>query len=194
MDYFKYLSNIYGVNHFDADAAFRDILRFYMGRVPDLRELGQYVGTVLYEAADYVDKIANPKLITWSIDGKRVDRAWLSLIERKVITDLIKKFGIIRIAYKGGDWLDHYASLYLISDPGIACIITVTNQTAYAIYKYGGDNVKRYFPGLIGEDEILFGATWFTEIQGGSDLGSNETKAWKEGDTWVLDGDKKIFC
>lgn len=70
----------------------------------------------------------------------------------------------------------------------------MTNQTAYAIYKYGGAEVKHYLPGLIGEDELLLGATWFTEIQGGSDLGANETRAWKEGDNWVLDGDKKYFA
>ena len=195
MDYYKYLSNIYGVNHYEADHGFRDILRFFMGREPELSDLGRYVGTTLYEAADYVDKVANPRLITWSINGKRVDRVWLSPVERMVLNELIKRYGVIRVAYRGGDWLDHYSSLYLISDPGIACIITVTNQTAYAIYKYGEHEVQSYFPGLIGEaKEILFGATWFTEIQGGSDLGSNETKAWLEGDTWLLDGDKKYFA
>ncbi len=194
MDYYKYLTNIYGLNHYEADEGFRDILKFYTGQEPDLYELGKYVGTTLYEAADYVDKIASPHLITWSIDGERVDRIWMSPIERQVIIDLIQKFGVIKVAYKGGNWLDHYASVYLISDPGIACIITVTNQTAYAVYKYGDNNVLKFLAGLIGEDGILLGATWFTEIQGGSDLGANETQAWQEGGTWILDGDKKYFA
>lgn len=90
-----------------------------------------------------------------------------------------------------GDWYRHYASIYLIADPGLACILTVTNQTAYALYKYGSDELKKYVPQLIGEREpLMFGATWFTEIQGGSDLGANTTEAYYNGKNWVLNGDK----
>ena len=194
MDYYKYISNIYGLNHFEADKAIRDIVKYYLGRDFDLNELGEYAGTVLYEAADYIDKIARPHLLTWGINGDRVDRVWLSPIERMVLRDLIKRFGILKYAYRGGSWLEHYASIYLVSDPGIACILTVTNQTAYAIYKYGGEDVSKFFEGLIGEGDLLFGATWFTEIQGGSDLGANETRAWMEGGKWYLEGDKKYFA
>ena len=70
----------------------------------------------------------------------------------------------------------------------------MTNQTAYALFKYGNKHQKKLIPGLIGlyPDET-YGATWFTEIQGGSDLGANLVSARQTGNAWVLDGDTKYF-
>ncbi|MEM3632323.1 MAG: hypothetical protein QXY52_05735, partial [Conexivisphaerales archaeon] len=134
-DAYIHLSNSYGKNHFLVDKPLQLILRYFTGRVPDLSSLGSYAGKELYEVADYVDKLANPKLIMWSINGERVDEVWLAPSERLVLDTLFKKFKVNRPQYRDGTWFDHYASIYLISDPGIACILTVTNQTAYALYK-----------------------------------------------------------
>ncbi|MEM3701349.1 MAG: acyl-CoA dehydrogenase family protein, partial [Conexivisphaerales archaeon] len=38
------------------------------------------------------------------------------------------------------------------------------------------------------------GATWFTELQGGSDLGANTVQATNEGYFWRLNGDTKYFA
>ncbi|WP_243675584.1 hypothetical protein [Vulcanisaeta distributa] len=35
---------------------------------------------------------------------------------------------------------------FLVSDPGLYCIITITIQTAYALYKYGNDELRKYVP------------------------------------------------
>ncbi|MEM3214058.1 MAG: acyl-CoA dehydrogenase family protein [Conexivisphaerales archaeon] len=194
-DAYIHLSNSYGKNHFLVDKPLQLILRYFTGRVPDLSSLGSYAGKELYEVADYVDKLANPKLIMWSINGERVDEVWLAPSERLVLDTLFKKFKVNRPQYRDGTWFDHYASIYLISDPGIACILTVTNQTAYALYKYGNEAQKKLIDGMIGElDTITQGATWFTELQGGSDLGANTVQATNEGYFWRLNGDTKYFA
>jgi len=103
----------------------------------------------------------------------------------------LKDYSVNKSPYKEEDWYKHFASIYLISDPGIACIITVTNQVAHVLYKYGEQELKKYIPHLIGDIEpIMYGATWFTEIQGGSDLGANKTEAFYEGKEWHINGEK----
>jgi hypothetical protein len=194
-DAYTYLSNSYGKNHFEIDKPFQVILQYFLGRVPELSRLGSFTGKELYEAADYTDKVAHPKHIMWSINGERVDDVWLNPAERWVLEKLFKDFGVNKPPYRGKTWLDHYASIYLISDPGIACIITVTNQTAYALYKYGDEELRKHIPSLIGEtNAITYGATWFTEIQGGNDLGANLVEAFRDDTTWRVDGDTKYFA
>ena len=191
---YRHLSNAYGKNHFEVDKPFQSILGHFTGKVSDLSSLGSFVGMELYEVADYVDKTGEPKLITWSIGGERVDEVWLDPSERRVLQRLMTEFGVNRPPYRGGTWFDHYASIYLISDPGIACILTVTNQTAYALHKYGNQEQKKLVPALIGESGVSYGATWFTETQGGSDLGANLVESQQEGGVWRISGDTKYFA
>ena len=192
---YGHLSNSYGRNHFEIDKPFQVVLEYFLGRIPDLSSLGSFAGNELYEVADYVDKTAAPKQIMWSINGERVNDVWLAPSERRVLERLFKEFAVNKLPYRGGTWLEHYAAIYLISDPGIACILTVTNQTAYALYKYGTEEQKKFIPSLIGEaDTVRYGATWFTELQGGSDLGANLVEASGRKDKWHLEGDTKYFA
>ncbi len=172
------------------------MLKYFANETLNLKSLGEYVGNELYETAQYVDQFAEPKLVTWGINGERVDEAWLAPSERTALEKLLHEFGVNRSPYKqGGNWFEHYASIYLIADPGIACVITLTNQTAYALFKYGNEEQKKAIPYLIGEaPPQKFGATWFTEIQGGSDLGANKVEATKKGDDWTINGDTKYFA
>jgi hypothetical protein len=194
-EFYGHLSNSYGKNHFEVDKPFQLILRYFTGKTPDLHNLGAFAGRELYEVADYVDKVARPRLVTWSINGERVDGVWLDPAQRQALERLFKEFGVNRPPYRGGTWFDHYASVYLISDPGIACILTVTNQTAYALYKYGDKKQKDLVKGLIGESStVSYGATWFTELQGGSDLGANLVEATQDNGAWRITGDTKYFA
>jgi len=194
-DAYSYLSNAYGKNHFEIDKPLQIILEYFTNKKQNFNELGNFVGKELYEVSDYVDKKGNPRHIMWSINDERVDSVWLDPSERWAIKKLIKDYGVNKYPYREKNWHKHYAAIYLISDPGIACIITVTNQTAYALYKYADNELKAYIPNLIGESEkIMFGATWFTEIQGGSDLGANTTLANFDGNKWLLKGDTKYFA
>jgi len=191
---FGYESSAYGLNHYSIDTPFRTVLN-YFGYNADLSSLGRFAGGELYEIADYVDKIARPRQVYWAVDGERVDRVWLDPGERYALEKLVKEFEVNKRPYSEADWFHYFSSIYLIGDPGISCILTVTNQTAFAIFKYGNEKVKKFLPGLIGQDkELKFGATWFTELQGGSDLGANRLEAKQKGDAWLLNGDTKYFA
>lgn len=93
--------------------------------------------------------------------------------------------------YQGGSWLHHFTLGYLLADPGLYCTLIVTNQTAYAIYKYAPEHkawLQKLFTGQ------AWGATWMTETQGGSDLGANRTLAVQEEGVWRLYGEDKYFA
>jgi acyl-CoA dehydrogenase len=91
--------------------------------------------------------------------------------------------------------LPAYELLYLVSffDPGLACPYTVSLSTAAPLAKYGDAALKeRFLPKLLEKSGNGWqGATWMTEIKGGSDLGGAvETVARRADDAWQLTGDK----
>ena len=96
-----------------------------------------------------------------------------------------------RPPYEGGSWHHHFTLGYLLADPGLYCTLIVTNQTAYAIYKYAPDQ-NHWLGGLLSGS--AWGATWMTETQGGSDLGANTTIAVRGEDGWRLYGKEKYFA
>ncbi len=150
-DTYSYISSIYGKNHYDIDRPFQEILDFYLGKHLNLSPLGAYAGKDLYETTDYIDKVSPPLQKMWSIDGERIDSVLISPMEKHVLEKLIHEYGISRPYFHGKSIMEHYAMGYLVADPGIYCILTLTHQTAYALHKYAPDNQKDYVPGLIGD-------------------------------------------
>ena len=65
--------------------------------------------------------------------------------------------------------------IYAISfyDPGVRCPYTVTLGTTVPLAKYGGAELqKQFLQQLLRKDDSAWqGATWMTEIEGGSDFG-----------------------
>ncbi len=179
----------YGLNHYLVDHSLQGILASHRVDHSILEPLGAYAGRDVYEAAYNGDLRSSPLLANWSITGEQVDVALLDPLERRVLEDLVTVYGVNRHPFEGRPWHLHYASLYLVGDGGIGCILTITIQTAHAVYKYGGEH-RSLYRGLAGIDEPLWGATWFTEAQGGSDLGANQTTAMNTGDVWKLTGYK----
>jgi len=188
----EYVSPAYGINHYTVDKPYRLLLRYYTGEEPDFKDLGGYVGSRVYEVAYRVDRLSEPVLVNWSYLGENPDIVWLDPMERVVLEDLVSRFGVNRHPFEGRSWHHHYAGIYLVGDPGLSCILTITIQTAYALYKYGDERIRDYYMGLAGiKEPLLWGATWFTEVQGGSDLGANTTTAVEApGGLWRLSGYK----
>jgi Acyl-CoA dehydrogenases len=185
------LSLAYGLNHYIVDSPLRDVLKAYLGFEPDLRALGELAGRELYEVAYRVDRLSEPVLVTWGVKGDRVDSVWLDPAERLLLEKLMWDIGVNRYPFTGGSWHEHYASLNVIGDPGVSCILTIAIQTAYTLEKYALEPVKSYYRNLAGLSRpLMFGATWFTEIQGGSDLGANTTIARESEGVWRLNGYK----
>lgn len=182
------LSYAYGTNHFSQDIVLQDILRHFWPQFEaheaDLTRFGAIAGREVYETVYHVDHDAPPVLVQHNLDGKRIDRARLSPSHLA----LLKALAFInRPPYEGDSWHHHFAYGYLIGDPGLYCVLTITNQVAYAIHKYAPEFAEWKEALLSGR---AFGATWMTEVQGGSDLGANQTTARFDGEVWRLSGDK----
>ena len=182
------ISYAYGTNHFDRDPDLAAVLGAFWKDFPahrdELHRFGAFAGEDVYETVYHVDHEAAPVLVTHDLDGRRVDRARLSPAERVVLQAAAH---VNRPPYEGGSWHHHFALGYLIGDPGLYCVLTITNQTVYGIHKYAPEHAAAKEAMLDGK---AFGATWMTEIQGGSDLGANITVARKDGDVWRLTGEK----
>ncbi len=182
---------VYGRNVYDLDVGLKDVLKSYMGVEPDLRGFGNYVSTELLEVIDFVDKYGRPQPVYWNLNGERIDDIWVSPELRRELDKIIAFYGVNRPPIHEGDWLSHMAHLYLIGDAGVECILTVTIQTAFAIYKYGDSEMKHISSHMFGDElPVYYGATWFSEVNAGSDLGSIETIAKYENGVWRLYGVK----
>lgn len=103
--------------------------------------------------------------------------------------------GVLWRVFEEDSLLPAYLGIYVTSfyDPGLSCPYTVSLATIAPLSKYGDPELqKRFLPPLLRRDESVWqGATWMTEIKGGSDLGAAvETVARPAGTHWLLTGDK----
>ena len=152
----------------------------------------------------------------WEREGKRisaaVDRAgtpWLRMFDSvgKRVDEILYPpdyWQMLRLGYQAGvvwrvfaehSLIPHYLLGYLTSfyDAGLYCPYTVSLSTAVPLAKYGTEAVKaRFLPAMLRRDETVWqGATWMTEVGGGSDLGASvQTIAVQAEDCWYLSGDK----
>ena len=188
----EYQSYAYGKNHWLLEPDLGPVLRQYWpdmaAHEAELERFGVLAGGRAYEVADWVDRAASPELVMYDLDGQRVDRARLDPAHAGLLRELAF---INRPPYEGGSWRHHFALGYLLADTGLYCSLIVTNQTAYAIYKYAPEHSGWLEPLLSGQ---VWGATWMTEIHGGSDLGANRTIACQEAGGWRLYGEDKYFA
>jgi acyl-CoA dehydrogenase len=141
-----------------------------------------------------IDRAGTPWLRMFDRLGKRVDEI---LYPREYQTILRRGYrsGVIWRALEERSLLPTYLLIYNISfyDPGICCPYTVSLGAAVPLAKYGSAELQaRFLPQLTRKDDSVWqGATWMTEIHGGSDLGTAvETVARPAGNAWVLTGDK----
>jgi alkylation response protein AidB-like acyl-CoA dehydrogenase len=144
--------------------------------------------------SDAVDRAATPWLRMFDRFGARVDEIlyppdyWHMLKEGY-------RAGVIWRAFEQKSLFPAYTLLYLTGffDPGLACPYTVSLSTACPLSKYADPElVRRFLPKMLQRDDSVWqGATWMTEIKGGSDLGAAvDTVARRDGGGWLLTGDK----
>ena len=144
--------------------------------------------------SDAVDRARTPWVRMFDISGRRVDEIlyppdyWRMLQQGYTA-------GVLRRAFQDRSLLPSFLLIYLTSffDSGLSCPYTVSLSTALPLAKYGDGQLKeRFLAELLRQDGRGWqGATWMTEIKGGSDLGSNvETVAVPDGNKWRLTGDK----
>jgi acyl-CoA dehydrogenase len=141
-----------------------------------------------------IDRAGTPWLRMFDRLGNRVDEI-LYPREYQIILKRGYRSGVVWRALEEKSLIPTYLLMYNISfhDPGICCPYTVSLGSAVPLAKYGSAQLQtRFLPQLSRKDDSVWqGATWMTEIKGGSDLGAAvETVARPAGDCWLLTGDK----
>ena len=178
----------------------RSPLRFLRSRLPDVPHRDvldaeevwwKHEGVAI---SDAIDRARTPWLRMFDRLGKRIDEI-LYPPEYQTLLRRGYRSGVVWRALEEKSLIPTYLLMHTISfhDPGICCPYTVSLGTAVPLSKYGSADLQaRFLPQLSRKDESVWqGATWMTEIKGGSDLGAAvETIARPAGDCWRLTGDK----
>ncbi|MBI5668273.1 MAG: acyl-CoA dehydrogenase family protein [Chloroflexi bacterium] len=141
-----------------------------------------------------VDRAGTPWLTQHDRFGRRVDEIGFPPDYWRMLRQGYKAGATWR-AFEGESLAPSFLVGYVTGfyDTGLYCPYTVSLSTAVPLDKYGSPDLKARFltPLLRRDDSVWQGATWMTEIRGGSDLGANvETLACPNGDRWRLTGDK----
>jgi acyl-CoA dehydrogenase len=144
--------------------------------------------------SDTVDRSGTPWLRAFDRSGKRVDEILYGPDYWRMVKHGYQA-GLLWRAMEEKNLRPVGLGIYVTSfhDPGLACPYTVSLGTLVPLLKYGDDELRqRLLPKLLRKDEAVWqGATWMTEIKGGSDLGATvETVARRVHDHWRLTGDK----
>ncbi|MEC8049606.1 MAG: acyl-CoA dehydrogenase family protein, partial [Myxococcota bacterium] len=76
------------------------------------------------------------------------------------------------------------------ADASIAVTMAVTNMVGEVIQQFGTDAQKKHYCPKLASGEFFAGAFALSEPGSGSDAASLQTKAIREGDDWVISGQK----
>lgn len=144
--------------------------------------------------SESVDRARTPWLKMYDETGKRVDEIQYPSEYWRMLYEGYKR-GIIDRVFDKGSIKPFYLIEYIVTffDAGLGCPYTVSLSTALSVFKYGSDDIRNeILPLMRRKDERVWqGATWMTEIKGGSDLGySVETTAEEKDGVWILNGEK----
>ena len=157
-------------------------LSFLQSRLPDIEHLDTLEAEQRWWKAEgraisaTIDRAGTPWLRMFDQSGRRVDEI-LYPREYQAILRRGYQSGVVWRALERKSLLATYQLIYTISffDPGVCCPYTVTLGTAVPLAKYGSTELQAQFaPHLLRKDDSSWqGATWMTEIDGGSDLGAS---------------------
>ncbi|GMA48828.1 acyl-CoA dehydrogenase [Alicyclobacillus contaminans] len=185
------------------------ILTRYAARYvsPDLREYvesswisaGQLAAGPMDRRAVHTDRDGAPKLIRYNREGEEINEIWYNEGYLQTVRD---GYGTGVVAYRYDrnapepvPFFVNCILLYLLceAETGFTCPVGLTQSVAFVLEKFGSEQQKaQYLSRLASLDWQTFaqGATFLTEIQGGSDVGATRTTAVKEGDHYLLTGEK----
>ncbi len=148
--------------------------------------------------SDAVDRAGTPWLRMFDRWGARVDEILYSPEYWRMLKHGYRAGVLWRVfdpKSEQNSLIPAYLLLYATGfyDPGLACPYTVSLSTLCPLSKYGDAELKaRFLPKMLQRDDSVWqGATWMTEVKGGSDLGAAvDTLAQRDRSKWRLTGDK----
>ncbi|MDD5722837.1 MAG: acyl-CoA dehydrogenase family protein [Syntrophales bacterium] len=134
----------------------------------------------------FLEREVEPHAAQWEKDGILPREVWLSAAKNGYLCPWIPK-------EYGGLGLDYLYDIIIAEETAIRSIgflITSQNDVVVPyIYNFGTEEQKRkYLPGCVTGDYIC--AVAMTEPNAGSDLQGIQTKAVKDGDHYILNGQK----
>jgi acyl-CoA dehydrogenase len=159
-----------------------------------LREYERWFECEGQRISDAVDHAGTPWLRMFDLSGTRVDEILYPPEYWHMLRHGYRE-GVLWRVFEQNSLIPAYLLIYVTGfyDPGLACPYTVSLSTISPLSKYGEAELKeRFLPKMLQRDDSVWqGATWMTEIKGGSDLGAAvETVAKRDGNKWRLTGDK----
>jgi len=201
-----------GVSYWDVDRTLRSTVRRAYDddaldwAEPRLAEFGDLVGTTVVENSAVVEE-NGPELRTYDAYGDPANdvRYHPAQYENE---RLVYESGIVADCFRAPPGRDeplpfthNLAMQYLLSyaDPGFDCPVAMTTGVALVLEKFADRDGPAwpYYEALTSRDydDLIEGAMFLTERQGGSDVGATETTARYDADAgvWRLDGEK-WFC
>ncbi|SDK35270.1 acyl-CoA dehydrogenase family protein [Natronorubrum texcoconense] len=198
------------VNYWKLDRALeRELRRIYTDDEFEwaesrLSEFGEIVGHTIADNADYIDD-HGPELEPYDKHGEVQNRVRYPA-EQLENERLAYEMGIVSDSFEAPPGreepmpLSHNLAMqYLLcyADPGFDCPVAMTAGAALVLEKFDDGDLAGYYEGLTSRTyaDLLEGAMFLTEKQGGSDVGANETRAeWdQDEECWRLYGEK-WFC
>jgi len=173
------------------------LLNLMLGSSPEEQSLQDYASWWEAEGrpiSEAIDRMGTPWLRMFDQFGQRIDEILYPPEYWKMLKHGYQAGAIWR-AFEEQSMLPAYRLGYITAfyDPGLYCPYTVSLSTAVILEKYDNSALKeRFLPQLLRQDEAVWqGATWMTEVRGGSDLGAAvATVAKRSGDRWRLTGEK----
>ena len=172
-----------------------------------LDEFGGVVGETIADNADVVDE-HGPELHTYDREGEVANEVTYHPAQAEN-ERLTYERGIVADAFHAPPGRDepvglvHTLTMQLLLsyvDTGFVCPVSMTAGAALVLRNHDDGHLDDYFEGLTSRDcdDLVEGAMFLTEKQGGSDVGANETVAEPvdpddEPRTYELTGEK-WFC
>lgn len=176
-----------------------DVLQYGLEK---LQWLGTYAPSVMDPRAAYTDRYGQPKLVRYNRLGEETSEVWCNEGYWQTVRDVYGA-GIVGLRYAEQvpvkvPFFYQFAMGYLVaqSETGFYCPVTLTASCALVLEQFADAHMRaQYLPRLAAMggniDQLVQGATWLTEITGGSDVGATRTTAIDNGDgSYALTGEK----
>jgi acyl-CoA dehydrogenase len=164
---------------------------------PSLDRLGELGADELYRR-QLDDRLNEPQLRSWDPWGKRIDRISVSPLWQAA-EHIAVEHGLVAEAYERSfgmhSRLVQFAKVYLFaaSSDVYSCPLAMTDGAARALLDSANEGlIARAVPHLTSRDPAQFWTSgqWMTEATGGSDVGTTQTLARRDGEQWRLYGRK----